>query len=55
MYTVRWQANGILHECKSNNYLTARVVLEAVSAYWRGDNIVIQIWSGAEVVSEEIS
>jgi hypothetical protein len=55
MYTVMWKANGIAHECRTLNYLTARVVLEAVSDYWRDEGIVVQIWSGAKVVSEEIS
>jgi len=55
MYTIRWEANGIFHECKTTNYFTARVVLEAVSNFWHGDGINIQIWSGAEVVSEELS
>jgi hypothetical protein len=55
MYTVLWEANGIAHQCRTQNYLTARVILEAISDYWRDDGIIIQIYSGAEVVSEEIS
>jgi hypothetical protein len=55
MYTVIWEANGIHHECKSDNRMTARMIQEAISDYWHGDGIAIKIWDGAVMIKEEVS
>jgi len=55
VYTIIWEANGIHHECKTKDRLTARQVQEAIIDYWHGDGIVVKMWDGQAVVKEEVS
>lgn len=55
MYYVIWEANGIHHECKAGNRLTARQVQEAIVDYWHGDGIRVTMWNGGVKDKEEVS
>jgi hypothetical protein len=53
--TIRWERNGVVREVKVENVDTALEVAGAIAAYWSGDGVKIQVWSGATLSREVVS
>jgi hypothetical protein len=53
--SVRWEMHGKVYLCTAVDRQTANQVQQAIAAFWSGEEVSVQIWSGLDMVKELVS
>lgn len=55
MFTVRWTQRGAVREVKADNETAARVVADAIAAFYSGDGESVIVFNGTRRLVDKVS